>query len=389
MAVSVSRVTSGVTNPVPGETVNTFVQRLRDVVPLLQGAASEADATASVAQETWALLRRVGVLRAPLSTAEGGVDLVAPGQFAALFDTLTVLGHTDLSLARLLEGHINAVALVTRYGDASQIAELAAAVRDGALSAVWGADGARPLRAEPSGAGLRLQGDKVLASGAGLVARPLVTAASVDGPVLLMLRLAPGERADVTGWTAQGMRSTATGTVDLDGVTVGSDQIIGRPGDFNRQPTLSGGAWRFCAAHLGATERLVDLFRAHLLDRKRDGDPYQLQRVATCAAAAGTARFWVRAAAERFATADDHAADDIVAFVNMTRFVTERTALDVVEAVQRGVGLGGFVRPHPIERITRDLTTYLRQPVPDLAMADAARRVLACDRPTAALWLDP
>jgi hypothetical protein len=44
-----------------------------------------------------------------------------------------------------------------------------------------------------------------------------------------------------------------------------------------------------------------------------------------------------------------------------------------MEAAHRGVGLVSFIRPNPIERICRDLATYLRQPVPDLAMSDAAR----------------
>jgi hypothetical protein len=57
--------------------------------------------------------------------------------------------------------------------------------------------------------------------------------------------------------------------------------------------------------------------------------------------------------------------------------VTERAALDVMECVQRGTGLSGLMRPNPIERICRDLATYLRQPVPDMAMSDAARAVLA------------
>jgi hypothetical protein len=47
-----------------------------------------------------------------------------------------------------------------------------------------------------------------------------------------------------------------------------------------------------------------------------------------------------------------------------------------METVQRGVGLTSFMRPHPIERISRDLATYLRQPVPDLAMSDGARAFL-------------
>jgi hypothetical protein len=48
----------------------------------------------------------------------------------------------------------------------------------------------------------------------------------------------------------------------------------------------------------------------------------------------------------------------------------------VMETVQRGVGLTSFVRPHPIERISRDLATYLRQPVPDMAMRDGAMTFL-------------
>ena len=70
----------------------------------------------------------------------------------------------------------------------------------------------------------------------------------------------------------------------------------------------------------------------------------------------------------------------------MTRMVTERAALDVLEAVHRGVGLQAFLRPHAIERVSRDLSTYLRQPVPDLAMADAGRAVLASTRSTGDLW---
>ena len=66
--------------------------------------------------------------------------------------------------------------------------------------------------------------------------------------------------------------------------------------------------------------------------------------------------------------------------------MTERAALDVTEAVHRGLGLGAFLRPHPVERVARDLATYLRQPAPDGAMADAAATVLASPAPARALW---
>ena len=147
-----------------------------------------------------------------------------------------------------------------------------------------------------------------------------------------------------------------------------------------RQPLFSGGAWRFCAAHVGAVERLVDLFRDHLVARSRGEDPYQLQRLAQCIAAAKTARHWVEEAAGRL-SAEDTDPSNVVAFANLARMMTERCALDVMETVQRGVGLLSFIRPHPIERISRDLATYLRQPVPDLAMADGARAFLGSALP--------
>ena len=59
-----------------------------------------------------------------------------------------------------------------------------------------------------------------------------------------------------------------------------------------------------------------------------------------------------------------------------------------MEAVHRGLGLGSFMRPHPAERVARDLATYLRQPAPDGAQADAAATVLTMPAPARTLWRD-
>lgn len=301
----------------------------------------------------------------------GGIALTDGLEICAI---LRMLGRADLSVARLIEGHFNAVTLVRRYGDAGQVNALASSVASGALSAVWGADDTHGLQIVADADGRKLRGRKILASGAGFVTRPLVTAAADDGQTLCLLDLAPGYDYDVSSWQVLGMKSTATGTVDFTGYCILTSEIIGRPGDFMRQPHFSGGAWRFCAAHLGAVERLVDLYRAHLKASGRGDDPYQLERLAGCIAAARTTRFWVEDAARRLADGGD--SHEIVAFANLTRMVTERCALDVIERVQRGVGLRAFVRPNDIERICRDLATYLRQPVPDRAMSDGASTIL-------------
>jgi alkylation response protein AidB-like acyl-CoA dehydrogenase len=313
----------------------------------------------------------------PFPRENGGGGLLDPSRHNELCSLLRLVGAADLSVARLFEGHVNAISLVARYGNRNQTEALSKRVAEGGLSAVWGADDANGLhviRQKQAG----LQGRKILASGAGFVTDPIVTAKTGDCQVMCLLHLTMDEKIDLSGWNAQGMRSTATGAIELSGKSLSSENMIGVAGDFMRQPYFSAGAWRFCAAHVGAIERLVDLFRDHLVARSRGEDPYQLQRLAHCIASAKTARHWVEEAARRLSV-EEAAPSNVVAFANLTRMVTERCALDVMETVQRGVGLTSFIRPHPIERISRDLATYLRQPVPDLAMSDGAKAFLGSD----------
>jgi alkylation response protein AidB-like acyl-CoA dehydrogenase len=303
-----------------------------------------------------------------------------------LFQTLRSLGAVDLSVGRIFEGHVNAALLVNRFGTAEQYSSMKEAVKAGALSGVWGADGQSPLKAELGKHGWSLTGQKILCSGAGRLTLPLVVANANEAQVLFLVPLKPGERTDLSRWQSQGMRSSATGTVDLTGIVLPQDCMIGEPGDFTRQPYFSGGAWRFCAVQLGAIEQLVDLFRGELRKRGREADPFQLQRLAEATSLALTARFWCEEAANNLEN-ESGQSDVIVAFSNLTRMVTERAALGVLEIVHRGVGLAGFIRPSSIERISRDLSTYLRQPAPDAAMIAAAQTIAASRRSTADMWM--
>jgi alkylation response protein AidB-like acyl-CoA dehydrogenase len=355
-----------------------LLQGAKQFAASIYDSSAETDSTGVIESRLWAEFRQSGLAMSPFPKELGGVGLCEPGRFNELSAILRLLGSADLSVARIFEGHVNAVSLVARYGDDDQIRTLSERVAMGGLSGVWGADDANGLHIVASRKPM-LRGRKILASGAGFVTDPVVTAETDDGQVMCLLHLRTDERIDLSGWNALGMRSTATGSIDLTGTAV-SDNIIGMAGDFMRQPHFSGGAWRFCAAHLGATQRLVDLFRDHLVARHRGEDPYQLQRLANCIASAKTVGYWVHEAARRLSVEEAEAAS-VVAFVNLTRMVTERCALDVMESVQRGVGLVSFIRPHPIERISRDLATYLRQPVPDLAMSNGARAFLASALP--------
>lgn len=356
-----------------------MLQAAKHFAALLFDSASETDRAAFIDAGLWGQFRQTGLAMSPFPRELGGSDLCEPGRYTDLCAILRLFGSSDLSFARLFEGHVNAVSLVARYGNREQLSALAARVAEGGLSAVWGADDANGLHLL-GGQTSVLQGRKILASGAGFVTDPVVTAKADNGQIMCLLQLTAEETIDLSGWNALGMRSTATGAIDLSGIEVTSKSILGVAGDFTRQPCFSGGAWRFCAAHVGATERLVDLFRDHLVARSRGDDPYQLQRLAQCIASAKTARSWVEETARRLSVEEADAAN-VVAIANLTRMVTERCTLDVIEAVQRGIGLTSFIRPHPVERISRDLATYLRQPVPDLAMRDGAREFLVSKLP--------
>src|SRR3984885_8010810 len=320
-------------------------------------------------------LHEGSLLTAVLPVNNGGAGLSG----VPLSESLRSIGSGSLPLGRLFEGHVNALELVLRYGERQQVDLVAAEARAGRLFGVWNTDDANDLRLVRRRERYRLVGRKILASGAGHIERPLVTATDEDGRRLMVLpKLRPSNRADLSGWTAQGMRASATGAVDFTGIEIDPIEILGLAGDYERQPWFSGGAWRFAAVQLGGMERLFDLLRGHLQETNRGRDPHQAARLGESAMAIETARLWVaQAASLTEAPLDSRAPEQLVAYVNLARLAVEAAALALMQLVQRSVGLRAFLRPSPIERISRDLATYLRQPGPDRALTDAAAWILA------------
>ncbi|MDP4021744.1 acyl-CoA dehydrogenase family protein [Methylobacterium sp. NEAU 140] len=329
-------------------------------------------------------LREAGLLAAPLPVALGGAGLCEAGSADALAAVLAAVGRGSLALGRLYEGHVNALALVLRYGSDDARDALARDARDGHLFGVW--------NTEPDPGGLTLDGPelagaKSLASGAGHVTRPLVTARLPDGRrQMLVVPLERGTRADLADWRAHGMRASATGTVDFSGLRAADAHAVGEPDAYFRQPFFSAGAWRFLAVQLGGIEAVVEAHRAHLRATGRGGDPHQRARLGQAAQAAETARLFVRGAARIAAAEADEDPERVVAYVNLARGAVERAGLDAIALAQRSVGLQGFLETHPLERLIRDLATYLRQPGPDYALDRAAAYVHDAGAPVHRLW---
>ncbi|MCQ8278281.1 acyl-CoA/acyl-ACP dehydrogenase [Acetobacteraceae bacterium KSS8] len=358
----------------PGDLLPTL-----DDLPFFAAQAAKIDQEGGLPVAAVERLREAGLFRAPLPVGLGGSGLgTEPAGALAALSVLRALGRADLSLGRLFEGHLNVIRLVVLHGDADQNRALARTVREGGLTALWVTD-ETPVRARPDGEGWVLDGEKSIASGVGLASAALITVQPPDGQT--RLALAPVERSGLAARVSlSGMRGAATGRYDFTGARIAGSALIGAPGIYLSQPEFSAGAWRGAAVALGGIDRLVDEMRTILRARGRDADPHQRVRIGEALIQRETAAFWCRRAC-LLAEGRGYEPGDVQATVNLARIACETSALAVIERVQRGLGLGAFVRGGVVERTMRDLATYLRQPAPDETLVEAAGWFVGRDMP--------
>ena len=369
--------------------LDTLHDRIAASLAAIETEAARLDRDGGFPEQAFALLRETGALTAPLPRRLGGGGLgTEPGGATALFELLRLLGRASLAVGRLYEGHVNALKLIAVYGTAAQLDAAASDAAGGHLFGIWVTEAASPLRVIEQEGRYRLEGEKRFASGALHVTRPLVTALPEAGPAdrpmrMLLVPLGDDRRASDTLGGLHGMRAARTGSCDFTGIVLGPEALIGAPGDYLRQPEFCAGAWRGIAVALGGIDRLVSLLRQQLLQRGRHDNPHQLTRIGEALIAQETAAMWAAKAAA-VAEGGIHGPDDVVAIVGLARIAAEQAGLDVIRLVQRGLGLAGFLQDNPVERVMRDLATYLRQPAPDETLTAAAAWFTARDLPRVA-----
>lgn len=331
------------------------------LTPAIAAFADEADRTGGFPEAAFDLLRKCGVVASPP---------LAAGSIGALLRLLADVGRGDLNVGRIFEGHVNAMLLIETYGDALQKRRFGTVTREGGLLGVWNTDlPGDPLRLE----GDRLVGRKNFSSGVDGLSHAIVTVPGDAGRRMIVVPLA-GLPVDRSWWKPMGMRASGSHIVDFGGLTVAPGWMLGGPDVYIRQPLFSAGAIRFAAVQVGGMHAVFDVALSHLRRIKREGDPYQAHRIARMGMAVETSYAWLDRAAAAWMDAASHPgagkkADRLVATVNAARSVVETSALAVLEDAERSVGAGGFIAPHPLERLIRDLRTYLRQPNPDGALA--------------------
>ncbi|WP_088185377.1 acyl-CoA dehydrogenase family protein [Sphingobium sp. Z007] len=353
----------------PRSDADTPAARAAAIMPALVALGARYDAAPVFPVESMKTLAVAGLHRTFAPVDSGGEafdDSVSRNQ--CLMNVLRIIGRADLSVGRLYEGHVNALALFDWYGSLAQKAELRHHLVQGAFYGVWATEPQPGVRLRDVDGRSTLDGAKSFATGAGGLAYAIITAQPAQGERrLVVVRADDSTRTDLSQWRVRGMRATGSGIYDLTGMTVNPSHLLGQPGDYDREPRFTTGAWRFTAVQLGGIEGLLAETRLAMSDAGR-ADPLQRAKFADAVAATRTAYLWVRECALRAARDDA----DGPAFARMTRGIVERAGLDVMELATRITGTRSAMDGQRIDKIIRDLSLYLRQGGPDYARDQAA-----------------
>ena len=235
----------------------------------------------------------------------GLAPMYAAGQTARRWELLATIAAHDVSAARVVEAHLDALAILTEAQQTSSIDQVDLAglgVTDGSTWGVFAAEaaGVRVAAAEQPGGGWRLSGIKPWCSLGAVLSHALVTAHTSSGRRLFAVALQDGTVASTDQrWVARGLEqvpSTAVEFVDSPALPVGPDQwYLDRPGfawggagvaacwfggavGVARHLFTVGGAKapdQIADLHLGAVDVVLDGIRSMLLSAARQIDDQQ------------------------------------------------------------------------------------------------------------------
>lgn len=268
------------------------------------------------------------------------VRLSRPGQgkTAARHDAIFAAGREDLSLAKLIEAHWDAVAILEEAGQQPK-AE--------AAYAVWASEvPGKPLSLHDG----TLCGTKHFCSGASLVERALVTAGSVLVEVDLVTassRLQIEER----NWNTEAFRMTHTASVTFDHLPVVS--IIGDNNWYTQRIGFWQGACGPAAAWAGGAASLVD----YAFKKRRD-DPHSMAHLGAMSATVSAMKYTLAGAANSF---DDAPMADAMPQALAVRHIVEQASTDILRRFARALGPGPLVEDREVVRRYAELELYLRQ----------------------------
>ncbi len=280
----------------------------------------------------------------------GRLNLPLPGagrtreRWAVLAD----LAEDDLSLARLAEGHADALAILAELRQPAPAA--------GTRWGVWAAQPPGPgLTASRAGRGWRLDGIKQYCSGAHSCTDALVTAATPDGSRLFAV--STHDLVPVPGtWPAVGMAGSDTLDVRFAAIPA---EPVGAPGRYIDRPGFGHGGAGVAACWYGGARGVGRILLAAAA--ARDVGPHALAHLGAVDIALHTASTVLDVAAAGIdADPDDGSGGGRLRALRVRAF-TEAAATEVMQRVGRALGAGPLCHDEAHARRVADLTVYLRQ----------------------------
>lgn len=283
------------------------------------------------------------------------LPLPGKGQTLARWQALASVGAYNLSLAKIFEGHTDALAILKEIGSSDQIAA--------GTWAVWAAEppGRKiqvakigTLKHFDPGDTVLLSGTKAWCSGAHIVDQALITAWLPDGQrclVALSLRQ-PGVVVTEDGWAAVGMRASASVDVRLEHVR---GVLVGSPGDYLRRPGFTHGGAGIAACWYGASASIA----SRLLNASRvREDPHALAHLGAIDVALASTASLLR---ETAAQIDANPIRKWSMETHRARLLAEATAQQVLQRVPRALGPGPLCKDRSLALLIADLPVFIRQ----------------------------
>jgi hypothetical protein len=206
----------------------------------------------------------LGARLSEVVAAANRLPLPGHGNTWERFETFACLGEEDLSLARLGEGHADALAILGESGHGLRYPD--------ARYGVWAARaGDGGVTATPVPGGWQLNGQKPFCSGSGILDRALLTAEAPDGYRLFDINTAEVVIGTEPGsWPAVGMADSLSETLVFGGPVVPEAGAVGPPGFYTDRPGFWFGACGVAACWYGGARGLVAGVMEHLGDDPGD-----------------------------------------------------------------------------------------------------------------------
>jgi alkylation response protein AidB-like acyl-CoA dehydrogenase len=349
-------------------------ERLQSIARLADGIrarAAELDERAEFPAQTFAELRRAGLLALTAPAEFGGVGLWSERRYRPYYELLEALALIDSVTAQLLQVHSHALGIVAGLADEAQRATLLPPiVSAGKLLASVGseakptgklADIARTELEQLPGGGYRLSCQKYFASGSSAADELLIwTAVPGSGayPDRSVCVLVPADAPEVElidQWDVMGMRATVSHSVRIEGYEVPAERVIGEPGAWTRRDprtfTLA-----FAANHIGAAGAALRFTEDWVRDRPglaaSEITRATLGRMSSDLFAARSA-LW--ASADRWDAGDY---DEAELQSIRTLHLGKKLALDLTQTAFDVCGARAAFRSLELERLYRDVCTF-------------------------------